>query len=81
MEFLEKHIDIMYYLMVKFTYTTTDFYADRERTRNDYVLNFYNTYEECELQYKNIKENLLKEYNCIGKEAYKVGGEYFVELD
>lgn len=71
----------MHYLLIDFKYISTDFYGDHERTEHETRLYFYNTVEECKIQFENIKKKLLKEYNAIGEEAYRTGGQYFVELD
>ena len=46
----------MYYLLVDFVYKTIDFQGDNERrTRQEHLLYFYNTFEECESKYiKNL---------------------------
>ena len=45
----------MYYLLVDFVYKTIDFQGDNERTRQEHLLYFYNTIEECESKYiKNL---------------------------
>lgn len=71
----------MYYLLITFTYKTTDFYADYENIQHGIRLYFYNTEQECESQFEIAKKIILKEYNTTGKEAYRVSGQYFVELD
>ena len=41
--------------LVDFVYKTIDFQGDNERTRQEHLLYFYNTFEECESKYiKNL---------------------------
>jgi hypothetical protein len=70
----------MYYLLIDFIYKTIDFHGDDECEINDYLLYFYNTSDECELKYKNVKKYLLDKYNAYGEKAYEIAGKHFVEL-
>lgn len=71
----------MYYLLINFEYTITDFHGDTEKNEYDTLLYFFDTYSKCDLKYKKIEKELLKKYNCFGKPAYDVCGYYFVKLD
>jgi hypothetical protein len=70
----------MYYILIDFKYTTIDFHGDNECKKHDYLLYFYNTSDECELKYKNVKKDLLDKYNAYGEKAYEIVGEHCVEL-
>jgi hypothetical protein len=71
----------MYYLLVDFIYKTIDFHGDNEREKQDHLLYFYNTFEECESKFENVREYLLDKYNAHGEAAYTAVGEHYVYLD
>lgn len=62
----------MYYLLVCIKYTVSDFYGDQEHEELDSLIYFYNTYEECELKYKNILQEWVENYKY-----FKQIGEYY----